>query len=162
VSARAERAVCLGGGGRQLDAEADMREVMRLDPSFWFPDFLLSHWRALDGRVDEGLELAERGHALAPWFLPLIAVLAVLLERKGLVERSRALVATLELYGGQRDPLGRAMYHLLRDEFDACANWIERAIEERQPAIFFFAHVTAAKLHSTPRWPKILQLMRLQ
>jgi tetratricopeptide (TPR) repeat protein len=74
LSGRAERAVTLGAAGRQPEAEADMHEVMTLDPSFWFPYFIVGHWRALEGRVNEALALAERGHQLAPWFLPLVGL----------------------------------------------------------------------------------------
>jgi hypothetical protein len=66
LSGRAERAITLGAAGLQREAEDDMREVMTLDPSFWFPYFIVGHWRALDGRVDEALALAQRGHQLAP------------------------------------------------------------------------------------------------
>jgi hypothetical protein len=38
---------------------------------------------------------------------------------------------------------------------------VEKAIEHRQPAVFFFLHNTAKKLRSTPRWPKIAEMMKL-
>jgi hypothetical protein len=36
---------------------------------------------------------------------------------------------------------------------------VEKAIEQRQPAVFFFLHTTANKLQSTPRWPKGVDLI---
>jgi hypothetical protein len=161
LSGRAERAVTLGAAGLQEEAEADMREVMTLDPSFWFPYFIVGHWRALEGRVEEALALVERGHQLAPWFLPLVSVLTVLRQRTGDQERASALAERLRFEEGQGDPIGPAMYHLQRGELDACADWVEKAIEHRQPAVFFFLHTTAKKLQSTPRWPKLAEMMKL-
>jgi len=160
LSGRAERAVTLGAADLQGEAEADMREVMTLDPSFWFPYFIVGSWRALEGRDDEAMALVERGHQLAPWFLPLIGVLAVLLQHKGDHERANALAEQLRFAEGQGDPIGPAIYHLLRCEFDACADWVEKAIEHRQPAVFFFLHSTK-KVQSTPRWPKLAEMMKL-
>ena len=107
------------------------------------------------------MALVERGHQLAPWFLPLIGVLAVLLQHKGENERASALTERLRFEEGQGDPIGPAVYHLQRGELDACADWVEKAIEHRQPAVFFFLHTTAKKLQSTPRWPKLAQMMKL-
>jgi tetratricopeptide (TPR) repeat protein len=160
LSGRAERAVTLGAAGLQEEAEADMREVMTLDPSFWFPYFIVGHWRALEGRVDEALAPAERGHQLAPWFLPLVGLLAALLQCTGDHERASALAERLRFEDGMGDPIGPAAYHLHRGELDACADWVEKAIEHRQPAVFFFLHTTKA-LQSTPRWPKLAQMMKL-
>jgi eukaryotic-like serine/threonine-protein kinase len=162
LSGRAERAVSLGAAGLQPEAEADMRAVMTLDPSFWFPYFIVGHWRALEGCDDEALALVERGHQLAPWFVPLAGVLAVLLQHKGEHDRASALTELLRCDERQGDPIGAAMYHLQRDELDACADWVEKAIEHRQPAVFFFLHTTAKKLQSTPRWPKIAAMMKLR
>ena len=161
LSGRAERAVTLGAAGLQEEAEADMREVMTLDPSFWFPYFIVGHWRAIEGHEDEAMALVERGHQLAPWFLPLIGVLAVLLQHTGDHERASALAERLRFEDGMGDPIGPAAYHLHRDELDACADWVEKALEQRQPAVFFFLHTSAKKLQSTPRWPKLAEMMKL-
>jgi eukaryotic-like serine/threonine-protein kinase len=161
LSGRAERAVSLAAAGLQGEAEADMREVITLDPSFWFPYFIVGHWRAVEGHVDEALALVERGHQLAPWFLPLVAVLAVLMQQKGENERASALTGLLRFEEGQGDPIGPAVYHMQRGELDACADWVEKAIEHRQPAVFFFLHTTAKTLQSTPRWPKLAEMMKL-
>jgi hypothetical protein len=50
---------------------------------------------------------------------------------------------------------------LQRGELDACADWVEKAIEYRQPAVFFFLYTTANRLQSTPRWPKLAEMMKL-
>jgi hypothetical protein len=103
----------------------------------------------------------ERGHQLAPWFLPLVGLLTVLLQHAGDHERASALAKRLRFEDGMGDPIGPAAYHLHRGELDACADWVETAIEHRQPAVFFFLHTTGMKLQSTPRWPKLAEMMKL-
>jgi hypothetical protein len=51
-------------------------------------------------------------------------------------------------------------YHLHRGELDAAADWTAKAIEQRQPAVFFFLSVAAA-LRSSPRWPALARRIRL-
>ena len=90
-----------------------MRKVMTLNPCFWFPYFIVGHWRALEGPVDEALALVERGHQLAPWFLPLVGLLAVLLQRTGDTKRD-ALATRLQFEDGMGNPIGQASSRLHR------------------------------------------------
>ena len=90
-----------------------------------------------------------------------MGLLTVLLQHTGDHERASALTERLRFEDGMGDPIGPAVYHLQRGELDACADWVETAIEHRQPAVFFFLHTTGMKLQSTPRWPKLAQMMKL-
>jgi hypothetical protein len=57
-------------------------------------------------------------------------------------------------------PLGLAIYHLLCSDLDSCADWTERAIADRHPAIFYFlAHAVA--LRQSRRWPRLAALLNL-
>jgi hypothetical protein len=85
----------------------------------------------------------------------------VLLQHTGDHERASALAERLRFEEGQGDPNGPAEYHLHSGELDACADWVEKAIEHRQPAVFFFLHTSAKKLQSTPRWPTLAAMMKL-
>jgi hypothetical protein len=85
----------------------------------------------------------------------------VLSQHKGDHERASALAELLRFEEGRGDPVGPAIYHLQRGELDSCADWVEKAIEQRQPAVFFFLHTTANKLQSTSRWPKLAEMMKL-
>ena len=161
LAAREERAVCLLAAGRHADAEDELRRSLELDETRWFPYFVLSQAHALDGRVDDALPLAEEAHRLAPWFLPAVGLLAALLERAGDTDRAETLALKLRPDHGYGDAIGPAMYRLLRGDLDATADWAEKAIEERHPAVFFFLNVTATALRSTPRWPALARLMNL-
>ena len=58
-------------------------------------------------------------------------------------------------------PLALATFHLCCSEIDACADWTERAIAERHPAIFFFLRAHAHDLRRSPRWPALADLLKL-
>ncbi len=159
--ARSERALCLFMADRPADAEDELRHILELDESFWFPYFSLSQFHATEGRFDEGLRWAERAYRAAPWFLPAVGVLAALLKRLGDTDRADILALKLRPDDGYGDPIGPAIYHLLSGELDATADWTEKAIDQRHPAVFFFLHVTAKALRSSSRWPKLARMMNL-
>ncbi len=159
--ARSERALCLFMADRPADFEAELRHILELDETFWFPYFSLSQFHAVAGRFDEGLRWAEKAYRAAPWFLPAVGVLAALLKRLGDTERADTLALKLRPDDGYVDPIGPAIYHLLAGDLDATADWTEKAIDQRHPAVFFFLHVTAKALRSSPRWPALARMMNL-
>jgi serine/threonine protein kinase/Tfp pilus assembly protein PilF len=159
--ARSERALCLFMADRPADAEDELRHILELDESFWFPYFSLSQFHAVEGRFDEGLRWAEQAYHAAPWFLPAVGVLAALLKRVGDSDRAEILALKLRPDDGYVDPIGPAIYHLLSGDLDATADWTEKAIDQRHPAVFFFLHVTAKALRSSPRWRALARMINL-
>ena len=159
--ARSERALCLFMAGRLADYEDELRRILELDETFWFPYFSLSQFHAVAGRFDEGLRWAEQAVRAAPWFLPAVGVLAALLKRLGDTDRADTLALRLRSDDGYIDPIGPAMYHFLLGDLDATADWTAKAIDQRHPAVFFFLHVTASALRSSPRWPALAKMMNL-
>jgi len=160
LTARSERALALYAAGQSADSNQELRRILEIDDTLWFPYFVLGQAHLFEGRLEEALPLAEQAHRAAPWFLPGIAVLAVLLERRGDTERAETLAARLRADNEYIDPIGPATYHLHRGELDAAADWIAKAIEQRQPAVFFIVSVATA-LRSSPRWPALARRMRL-
>jgi len=159
--ARAERAVCLRAAARYTEGNDELRQILELDETFFFPYFMLGVNLALDGRVDEARSLAERGYAIAPWFKPMVGLLAALLTRDGEADRAETLLRHLSPDQGYVDPIGRAIFHLLCGEIDRTADWAEKAIEERQTAVLFFLNAHAQVLRSTARWPSLARMMNL-
>src|SRR5688572_5235444 len=159
---RAELALCLRAAGRLEDGDEELRRIMRIDESFWFPYFVLGVNRALDGHLVEAVAISERAFQLAPWFKPIVGFRAAMLRRIGRVEVANQLRG--EHLGPEdryRDPVGPAMFHLLSGELDEAADWIQTAIEQRQVAILFFLNAHATALRSTPRWPALAKMMNL-
>jgi tetratricopeptide (TPR) repeat protein len=159
--ARAERAVCLRAASRYAEGNDELRRVLALDETFFFPYFMLGVNLALDGRVDEARSLAERGYTIAPWFKPMVGFLAAALTRDGEVDRAETLLRQLSPDQGYVDPIGRAIFHLLCGDLDRTADWAEKAIEERQTAVLFFLNAHAQALRSSARWPSLARMMNL-
>ena len=67
-------------------------------------------------------------------------------------------LAARPIYG---TALALATFHLGGSETDACADWVERAIAERHPAIFFFLRAHAHDLRQSPRWPALARMLKL-
>jgi tetratricopeptide (TPR) repeat protein len=161
LGARGERAVCLRAAGRIEEGDAELREVLELEKSFPFPYFMLGVNMALAGRFDEASVLAERAYALAPWFKAIVGLRAAMLVRAGEAARAAETLEQLRPQDGYVDPIGPAVYHLLSGDLEATADWIEKAIEQRQPAVFFFLNAHATALRSSPRWPALARMINL-
>jgi serine/threonine-protein kinase len=159
--ARSELAVCLRAAGRFEDADHELRRLIAIDPDLWFPYFVLGVNLAISGQWEESANLCERAYQLAPWFKPTVGFRAALLKRAGQDSEAQRLFDTLTTADRYSDPTGPAVYYLVLGDLDGTADWAEKSIEERQPAVFFFLHAHAAALKSTPRWPRLAKMMNL-
>jgi serine/threonine-protein kinase len=161
LAARGERAVCLRAASRSAEGNDELRQILELDKTFWFPYFMLGVNLALDGQVEEASRLAEQGYRIAPWFKPIVGLQAAMLKRAGEKDRANELIEQLRPKDGYGDPIGPAIFHLLCGEMDATADWAEKAIEQRQLAVLFFLNAHATALQSSPRWPRLAKMMNL-
>ena len=155
-------AVCLRAAGRLAESDEELRGIMRIDETFWFPYFLLGVNRALDGHLEEAVALSERAFQLAPWFTPIVGFRAAMLRRTGQAEAAQQMYADhLRPADKYADPIGAAMFHLLAASLDAAADWTEKAIEQCQTAALFFLNAHATALRSILRWPALAKMMKL-
>jgi serine/threonine protein kinase len=162
MMARGERAVALRAASRYAEGNDELRQLLELDETFFFPYFMLGVNLAVDGMPDEARQLAERGFVIAPWFKPMVGLLAGLLQRSGEVERAELLYRQhLAAELGYVDPIGPSVFHLLTGNFDALADCLERAINERQFAVFFFLLSHGQQFRTTARWPALARMMNL-
>ena len=161
LNLRASRAVCLRAAARFEEGNDELRRILELDEAFPFANFVLGVNLALDGRFDEAFRLAEHAYQVAPWFKPIVGLRAAMLKRAGETSRAEELMQQLLPKDGYSDPIGPAIFHLLCGEMDATADWIEKAIEQRQSAVLFFLSAHATALRSSPRWPALARLMNL-
>ena len=158
---RAEFAICLRAAGRIADCDYELKRLMEIDETFWFPYFVLGVNLALDGQFEESLRISERAFHLAPWFKPIVGFRAAMLKRAGQGDEAETLIEDLRPLHQWGDPVGRAIFHLVSGELDATAEWAEKAIVERQPAVLFFLNAHATALQSTPHWARLMRMMNL-
>ena len=107
--------------------------------------------------------MAEKAYKIAGWNPRITGILAGLLSIMG--KESRAEMLLEEMHnsrGALVAPTGMVLYHLVRSEFDAAADWFEKAIEKRDPLLVPWIRLPFAKaLRASPRWPKIAKMMNL-
>ena len=158
---RVRFAQCLDAAGRSGDAVDELRHVLELDENLWFTHFILGHYQLRDRSPATALVHAERAFALAPWNPSARGLLAAAYAVNGEETRADDLLEPLRsspVYGA---PLAFATFHLYRSELDSCADWVEKGIAERHPAMFFFLRSHARALLASDRWPGIAKRLNL-
>jgi hypothetical protein len=91
-----------------------------------------------------------------------VASFAAMLMRTGDTSGAGTLLQKLgdgHAYGA---PLGFVNYYLLCSQIDLAADWAEKAIEQRDPALHAFLRFPYAKeLLRGSRWPTLAKMMNL-
>jgi tetratricopeptide (TPR) repeat protein len=155
-------AVTLGGIGRYADAEVHFRQVLSLDPNFFWSRHHLAELHASQGKFEEALSGAEKAFSLAPWYAPTVGLYAGLLARTGGHDQAQQIISRLgagDAYGASG---GLALFHLCSGDLDVAADWFEKAIEERDSLVgSFLRSALSEPLRLSARWPKLAALMNL-
>jgi serine/threonine-protein kinase len=150
--------LCLEASGK--DGSEELRRAVALGDDYFL--LVLGWIHASRGRIAEALAAAERAYSLAPWSSLAIGVLAGVLMLSG--DRDRAQGPLDKLGSGQAygAPHGLAIFHLLCSDIDRAADWVEKAIEERDPSVLqSLRQPYAQPLRSSRHWPKLAKLMKL-
>ena len=144
--------------GRLEEAEAELRGVLEIDPSFPWALETLGAVCAQQGNLKEALAFTERAHAVTPWSYTVMGQLAALLDRAGDRTRRDAFLETLgtgEAYGAST---GLAIFHAMRGDFDQAATWAARGIDQR---FLPLVYMVAPLLKSQPQWPALARQLNL-
>jgi len=147
---------------RDGDALAELRRVLELDQRYWLAHIVVSFIQGSRGRLADALPSAEMACELAPWDIVPAGNLAGLLMRAGDRDRARALLERLGDGQAYHAPLAYFVHSLAARDMDAAADWAERAIQQRAPAVLNFLHCPLADaLRSGPHWPRLAGLLNL-
>jgi tetratricopeptide (TPR) repeat protein len=151
---------CLEASGKEGSEE--LRRTVELGDDYFITFLVLGWINASRGRIAEALAAAERAYSLAPWSSMALGVLAGVLVLSGDRDRAQGLLDKLgsgQAYGA---PHGPAIFHLLCSNIDRAADWVEKAIEERDPSVPHSLRLPFAQpLRSSRHWPKLAKLMNL-
>jgi tetratricopeptide (TPR) repeat protein len=150
--------VCLRAAGRGHEGTTELQKVVELDESHVWALISLGLGHASRGRYDEALPFAEKAYALAAWNATACGLLAGVLKRLGDTSRAEQVLENLLpgiRYGTAR---GLGIFHLLTGDVDQAADWIEKAVEQRDPGVMIAPGKT---LRSSARWPALAKMMNL-
>jgi len=156
-----QRGIFLAAAGRDEDAFRVFQQVLELNPAIAPAHGFLAVHYAARGELKEALVCAQKASALTPQVPNSIGMLAGLLSRTGDAERAEELLGKLspDAFGG---PRARAIYHWVRGEIDAMAEWIEKAIDQRDPSVFLLMRSWFGRdLRSTPHWARLMRKLNL-
>jgi len=159
---RAHLAWGLWSSGRDADALAELRRVLELDQRYWLAHIFVSFIQGWRGMLADALPSAEKACELAPWDIVPAGNLAGLLVRAGDGDRARVLLERLGEGPAYHAPLAHFVYSLAARDMDAAADWAEKTIQQRAPALMNFLFCPLADaLRSGPHWPRLAGLLNL-
>jgi eukaryotic-like serine/threonine-protein kinase len=159
-------AVALRAARRDAEADDLYREVVDMDVGYLssIAAVVLSGNHLARGAIPESLHFAEtayRRHPQLPWA---IGQLAGALARAGQFERSNPLADQLRPGTAFGAPLGLALTAIGAGDLDLAADWLEKAIEQRDMWASFLLNVGnigGRVMWSSPRWPGLARLMNV-
>ncbi|MEO8099510.1 MAG: protein kinase [Acidobacteriota bacterium] len=163
LSYRAFASLGLAAVGRFSDAEECLRQSLLLDANFFWTHYMLAELYAGRQMFAEALPPAERAFSLAPWYAQNAGIYAGLLVRAG--QRERADTVLRELGSGSRPQAagGFVVFHLCLGEIDRAADWLEKAIDERDPIVLWSLQGAFGEpLRASSHWPKLAAMLNLQ
>jgi TolB-like protein/predicted Ser/Thr protein kinase len=162
VALRYHLAVCLLANGQLTESAGQLRHVLELDDTFVTALALLSVLHAAREELDEARRYAEQAFALGAWDPVIVGIYAAMLVRSGDNDKAGEVLAALRDGSTRGQTIGFVTYHLLSDEIDAAADWLEKAIDERYPGVMFFVNLPyGSALRSSDRWPPLAARMHL-
>jgi serine/threonine-protein kinase len=161
LTCRAILAYCLMVD-READAERELRRVLDLDRSYYLAHHFLDMLQLQRGNIPEALASAERAFALAPWVGWVRGFLAGLLELTGDAVRAESVLRELGNGTAYGAPFGLFCYRFICGEIEQAADWVEKAIVQRDPALLYPLRLPLMEdLRRSSRWPKLARMMNL-
>ena len=159
-------AVALRAARRDAEADEVYEEVVDLDVGIGssIAAVVLSGNHLARGTIPESLAFAEIAYARHPQLPWAIGQLAGVLARAGQIQRSNALVDQLLPGTAFGAPFGLALVALGAGNLDEAADWLEKAIEQRDLWVSFLLNVGnigGRVMWSSPRWPRLARLMNV-
>jgi eukaryotic-like serine/threonine-protein kinase len=159
-------AVALRAARRDAEADALYEEVVDMDVGniSSIAAVVLSGNHLARGAIPESLRFAEMAYARSPQSPWAIGQLAGALARDGQLERSNALAEILRPGTAFGAPFGLALVALGAGDLDDAADWLEKAIAQRDMWVSFLLNVGnigGRAMWSSPRWPRLASLMNV-
>ena len=152
----------LQAAGRDREAYEQTLKVLELDGNLVVARVSVAHFHAHWGQLSEAVAAARQAHAVGPWYADATATLAALLRRTGEESEARTLYESLGASETFGDARAQAVYHLLYGDVDTAADWVEKAIEQRdQSMMYYLRFVISRPLQASDRWTRIARMINV-
>ena len=148
--------------GRDDEALEQLKKVLELDPNQVVALSSIVMIHANKGDFAEASKIARQAYAVGRWFPDTVGLLAALLRRDGKEEESRSIAQEMGNGDASGDARAHALFHLICGEIDQGADWVEKAIEQRDSSMrFYLGFVICKGLRASNRWPRIAKMVNL-
>jgi Flp pilus assembly protein TadD len=151
---------------RRYDETAKVaQQALDLAPNHIMAMFQLIGARTEQGRTDEAIRVAEHAVKLSPQWLVCLTYLALAYARGNRLDEARRVLAEMHVVAGQghTNATAFACGYLAIGDFDRCFDWLNRAIDQREPIIVTLKNWSLFDpLHPDPRYPALLRRMNLE
>jgi tetratricopeptide (TPR) repeat protein len=155
-------AMCRCIAGQYDEAVAGFLQTLELDGNFAGAYGWLVYCYVSRGLFADALACAEKVHQILPAALDCIGSMAGLLARTGQGKRAQELLQQCLPEEAPGVTVGRFFFHLISGNIGEAADWMEKAIGERNPGIVYYVLCPMAKeLRESPRWPALAKMMNL-
>jgi tetratricopeptide (TPR) repeat protein len=141
--------------GRLAEAQVEAHKVLEFEENHVWASWILAITYARQEKWTEALHFAERASPMIP---QAIGILAGVLKRMGEVKRAEELIQKLMAGETYVAPIALCDFYFLCGEIDRSADWLEEAIEQRDPGA---AAIASVFFRSSSRWPALARLMNL-
>ncbi len=148
-------------GGFPERARAELEKAIEFDGGRWLAYWNLGLTHALEGRIGEAVATLEKGHAVAPWQSWTAGLLAGVCKVMGQDSRATELMERVASRPNGA-ALGFALFCTACSEFDRAVDYLEKAIEERDPmAVFVATDPFWRGVRNHPRGRQLVNSMKL-
>jgi serine/threonine-protein kinase len=152
----------LQAAGRDREAYDQALKALEFDGNQVVARVSIAHFHAYWEDLDQAVAAARRAVEVGPWYPDAVATLAATLRRRGEKQEADALYRSLGSGGQFGDARTQAVYHLICGELDTAADWVEKAIEERDHSMqYYLRFVIGRRLRVSPRWAKIAHMSNI-
>ena len=145
-------------------AEQQFRQALELDPNFWMAHWCLGAVHAFMGMLDQAVAECERAWQPIGRSSVVGGALGAVYAMVGRTSDARRLLDGMmePAQGAYISPLGIAWLHFGLGDIDAVFEWLNKAIDEREPQML---HLPAKHLYdplrADPRFGALLERMNL-
>jgi serine/threonine protein kinase/tetratricopeptide (TPR) repeat protein len=142
------------------------RHAIEIDPSHYFPPWLMAISYLLQGMPHEAVAAAEKGYELSGRLPAVLGALGAAYAAAGKPERAREVRGQVDdaLQRGVHFPgLALAWMFALLGEVDAAFEWMSQAVEARDPSLMIALRTDPSfdKLRPDPRFRALLRKVNL-
>jgi tetratricopeptide (TPR) repeat protein len=147
--------------GRSKEALAQMHSAIELDRNYFDGYVHVADFYQREGAIPQAIAAAERGIVLSDRSAHAIHGLALIYVRLGDRKKAAPLIAELERQTTQRNAYDIAGLYLIMRQPEPALRWLQRACEDRMPAMAFLKRAQAGGqfdiVRSLPRFQEILR-----